>query len=74
MGRRTLTLLTWLTLAAAVASALWLAWRGAPAMRFGFAPLVLGRPAPPADVGEPGHPRGKAPAGALQRSAPRSRD
>lgn len=45
-----LTWLTWLTVAAAVASALWLAWRGASPSRYGLAPLVLGRPAPPADA------------------------
>lgn len=50
MSRRTLTWLSWLTVAAAVASALWLAWRGASPSRYGLAPLVLGRPVPPADA------------------------
>lgn len=50
MSHRILTWLTWLTVATAVASALWLAWRGASPSRYGFAPLVLGRPVPPADA------------------------
>jgi hypothetical protein len=50
MSRRTLTWLTWLTVAAAIAGALWLAWRGASPSRYGVAPLVLGRPVPPADA------------------------
>ncbi|MCI1191654.1 hypothetical protein MOJ79_07355 [Calidifontimicrobium sp. SYSU G02091] len=56
MGRRALTTLTWLTVAAAVASALWLALGGAAATRDGLVPLVLGRPVPPAPVGAPAAP------------------
>ncbi|WP_119353026.1 hypothetical protein [Azohydromonas sediminis] len=56
MRRRTLTALTWLTVAAAVASALWLALGGAGATRDGPAPLVLGRPVPPAPDAAPATP------------------
>ena len=57
MDRRTFALLTWLTVVAAVLSALWLAL-GAGAKRFGVAPLALGRPMPPAEHGKPGPGRG----------------
>lgn len=70
MSRRTLTWLTWLTVAAAVASALWLAWRGASPSRYGLAPLVLGRPVPPADAAriDDERPR-RAPPGTARPSA-----
>jgi len=63
MDRRTLMLLTWITAAAAVASALWLALGGTGAKRFGLVPLVLGRPVPvleasPAPPRVPTVPRG----------------
>ncbi len=67
MSHRTLTLLTWLTVVAAVVSALWLASSGA-AKRYGKAPLVLGRPAPPADAALGKAPR--APAAPAPHSAP----
>lgn len=57
MSRRTLAILTWLTVLAAVLSALWLAWRGSASPRFGFAPLVLGRPTPPAETAPARDPR-----------------
>ena len=50
MSHRPLTWLTWLTVAAAIASALWLAWGGASPSRYGVASLVLGRPVSPADA------------------------
>ncbi|HMM87299.1 MAG: hypothetical protein ACLGIT_14395 [Gammaproteobacteria bacterium] len=58
MDRRTLAVLTWLTVVAAVVSALWLAL-GAGAKRFGVAPLVLGRPMPPAEDAKPGSAAGR---------------
>jgi hypothetical protein len=72
MSRRTLILLTWLTVAAAIASAMWLAWRGGSPSRYGFAPLVLGRPAPPADAlhVDDQRPRRAVP-GTPRRSVPR---
>ena len=60
MDRRTVTVLTWITAACAIASALWLALGGAGAKRYGLVPLVLGRPVPPALDGAGPKPLGPA--------------
>lgn len=53
MHRRTLMVLTWITVVGAIASALWLAVTG-PRSRGETQPPLLGRPAPPPELPTPG--------------------